>query len=51
VFCSRLLDEAGIAATPGYDFDPERGGGYFRLSYCGALADIEEAMERLYRLR
>jgi aspartate/methionine/tyrosine aminotransferase len=51
VFCNRLLDEAGIAATPGYDFDPERGGGYFRLSYCGALADIEEAMERLYRLR
>jgi aspartate/methionine/tyrosine aminotransferase len=49
-FCARLLDEAAIAATPGFDFDPVGGGGYFRMSYCAALPDIEEAMERLYRI-
>jgi aspartate/methionine/tyrosine aminotransferase len=50
-FCNRLLDEAGIAATPGYDFDAQRGQDYFRLSYCAPLADIEDAIERLCRLR
>jgi aspartate/methionine/tyrosine aminotransferase len=49
-FCARLLDEAQIAATPGFDFDAERGANYFRMSYCAALPDIEEAMERLYRI-
>ncbi len=46
-FCTRLLDETGIAATPGYDFDATRGGAFFRLSYCAALADVREALARL----
>jgi aspartate/methionine/tyrosine aminotransferase len=50
-FCNRLLDEAGIAATPGYDFDAGRGQDFFRLSYCAALPDIEDAIERLCRIR
>jgi aspartate/methionine/tyrosine aminotransferase len=50
-FCARLLEEHKIATTPGYDFDPARGGRYMRMSYCAKLADIEAAMDRLYRLR
>jgi aspartate/methionine/tyrosine aminotransferase len=50
-FCARLLDEQAIAATPGDDFDAERGGRFFRLSYCAALPQIEEAMTRICRIR
>jgi aspartate/methionine/tyrosine aminotransferase len=50
-FCARLLEEQNIAATPGYDFDSARGQNFFRMSYCASLADIEEAVTRLYRMR
>ena len=46
-FCARLLDEAGIAATPGVDFDLRRGGRFVRFSYCGPEADMHEAADRL----
>ena len=46
-FCARLLDEAGIAATPGIDFDAARGARFVRFSYCGPEADMHEAAERL----
>ena len=46
-FCRRLLDETGIAMTPGTDFDPDRGKAYLRVSYSGAEGDIVEAMNRL----
>jgi aspartate/methionine/tyrosine aminotransferase len=46
-FCNRLLDEAGIAATTGLDFDSLHGQNYFRLSYCAPLPDIEDAIIRL----
>ncbi len=49
-FCHRLLNEAGIAATPGHDFDAQGGSNYFRFSYCAALPDIEDAIERLQRM-
>ncbi len=49
-FCARLLAEQNIAATPGLDFDAQRGGRYFRLSYCGPLEDVEAAISRLKRL-
>jgi aspartate/methionine/tyrosine aminotransferase len=49
-FCQRLLDEAGIVATPGHDFDAARGARFLRLSYCAPLADIEAAVQRLQRL-
>lgn len=49
-FCARLLAEHGIAATPGLDFDAQRGGRYFRLSYCGDLADVEDAMRRMKQI-
>jgi aspartate/methionine/tyrosine aminotransferase len=50
-FCNRLLDEAGIAATTGLDFDSARGKDFFRLSYCAPLEDVEEAIARLCRMR
>ena len=49
-FCDRLLREAGIAATPGIDFDPVRGDRFVRFSYCGPEADIVEAARRLSTL-
>jgi len=42
-----MLDAAGIAATPGVDFDPARGGRYLRFSYCGAPEDMAAAPGRL----
>ena len=46
-FCRALLEEAGIAVTPGVDFDPIRGDRYVRLSFAGATTDMEEAGRRL----
>jgi aspartate/methionine/tyrosine aminotransferase len=46
-FCRRLLIEAGVAATPGLDFDPGRGATTLRLSYAGAEADVAEGARRL----
>ncbi len=46
-FCKRMLEEIGVAATPGIDFDPERGRGYVRFSFSGATADMAEAARRL----
>jgi aspartate/methionine/tyrosine aminotransferase len=45
--CARILREAGVAVTPGLDFDPERGAGTLRFSYAGATADIAEGLRRL----
>jgi aspartate/methionine/tyrosine aminotransferase len=50
-YCGRLLDEAGVAATPGFDFDAARGQNFFRFSYCAPLPDIVDALNRLSRLR
>jgi aspartate/methionine/tyrosine aminotransferase len=46
-FATRMLEEAGVAATPGVDFDPLRGGHFLRLCYAGAGADMREAVERI----
>jgi aspartate/methionine/tyrosine aminotransferase len=46
-FCGRLLDEAGVAATPGVDFDRTGGNRYVRFSYAGTRASIEMALERM----
>lgn len=46
-FAHRLLREAGVAATPGVDFDPDCGGRYLRLSFAGETSVIEYAMDRL----
>jgi aspartate/methionine/tyrosine aminotransferase len=46
-FAARMLEETGIAATPGVDFDEARGRHYMRFSYAGATADMAEAARRL----
>lgn len=46
-FCKRLLVQAGVATTPGLDFDPGRGATTVRLSYAGAAADVAEGVARL----
>lgn len=46
-FAARLLAEAGVALTPGIDFDPRRGGHTIRLSYAGSAADVSEAGQRI----
>jgi len=46
-FCARMLNEVGIAATPGVDFDRERGNQFLRFSYCGPEPDMAEAARRL----
>ena len=46
-FAKRMLEEAGVAATPGIDFDPQRGKRFIRFSYARSAADMREAMERI----
>lgn len=46
-FSKRMLEEAGVAATPGLDFDPIEGSHYLRLSFAGSGADCREAINRL----
>ncbi|MDR3494239.1 MAG: aminotransferase class I/II-fold pyridoxal phosphate-dependent enzyme [Ancalomicrobiaceae bacterium] len=46
-FTRRMLLEAGVAATPGPDFDSRRGSGYMRFSFAGSEADIVEAVQRI----
>jgi LL-diaminopimelate aminotransferase len=49
VFCKRLLEEAGIVATPGPGFG-EHGEGFVRFSITQPTRRIEMAVERLQRL-
>ncbi|WP_439522695.1 pyridoxal phosphate-dependent aminotransferase [Marivita sp.] len=48
-FARAILDEAGVAVTPGLDFDPVRGGGTLRFSYARSTEDIIEGLDRLSR--
>jgi len=46
-FAQDILAEAGVAVTPGLDFDLDRGAGTLRFSYARATEDIEEGLARL----
>ncbi|MBV6632372.1 MAG: aminotransferase class I/II-fold pyridoxal phosphate-dependent enzyme [Alphaproteobacteria bacterium] len=46
-FCSAMLNEIGVAMTPGVDFDPDRGNRYVRLSFAGPESDMIAACDRL----
>ena len=46
-FCDAMLNRAGVAATPGIDFDRTDGHGFVRFSYAGTTQSIEDALERL----
>ncbi len=46
-FCKHMLAEAGVAATPGHDFDPLRGAGTVRFSFARSTEDMIEGARRL----
>ena len=48
-FAEEILAEAGVAVTPGLDFDKARGAGTLRFSYARSTEDITEGLARLKR--
>lgn len=44
---SEILEKAGVAVTPGLDFDPLRGHTMMRFSYARSTSDIREGLARL----
>ena len=48
-FARRMLAEAHVAATPGFDFDTAEGHRTMRLSYAGRVEDMAEAVTRIGR--
>ena len=46
-FCRTLLQEAGVAATPGVDFDRTNGSRFVRFSYAGSRETLEQALDRM----
>jgi aspartate/methionine/tyrosine aminotransferase len=45
-FAFEILEQAGVALTPGVDFGPH-GEGYLRLSYANSLENLDEGLNRL----
>jgi (5-formylfuran-3-yl)methyl phosphate transaminase len=45
-FALRILDEAGVAVTPGIDFGPGAEG-YIRISYACSMENLKEGLTRL----
>lgn len=48
-FAGQLLREAGVAVTPGLDFDPARGHQTMRFSYAASEGQILEGLSRISR--
>jgi aspartate/methionine/tyrosine aminotransferase len=46
-FAKRMLEEAGVAATPGIDFDPIDGKHFVRFCYAGSAAEMHDAVARI----
>jgi aspartate/methionine/tyrosine aminotransferase len=46
-FCKTMLEQAGVAATPGIDFDRVDGKRFVRFSYAGTRETVEQALERI----
>jgi len=46
-FAGEILEKAGVAVTPGLDFDPARGGQTLRFSYAQGTREIAEGLARL----
>ncbi|MFQ5509542.1 MAG: aminotransferase class I/II-fold pyridoxal phosphate-dependent enzyme [Leptospirillia bacterium] len=47
--CHRLLEEAGVAVTPGADFGDYRAAEHVRLSYATSLSRLQLGIERMTR--
>jgi aspartate/methionine/tyrosine aminotransferase len=48
-FALRMLEEAGVAITPGIDFGVHRARSHVRFAYTRSLADLEEGVARMAR--
>ncbi len=48
-FCQAMVREAGVATTPGIDFDRVNGNRFVRLSYAGTREAVEEGLDRFGR--
>ena len=46
-FCFNMMQRAQVALTPGRDFGPAAGERYLRLSFASAMAELEQAVQRL----
>ena len=46
-FCNDILNQAGVAITPGLDFDQKRGNSTIRFSYARSTKDIVEGAKRI----
>ncbi|WP_237565941.1 aminotransferase class I/II-fold pyridoxal phosphate-dependent enzyme [Ornithinimicrobium cerasi] len=46
-WCRDLLDDCGVAITPGVDFDTAQGHTKVRLSFAGSTAEVAEALDRM----
>jgi aspartate/methionine/tyrosine aminotransferase len=46
-FCRRMLEETGVAAAPGIDFDPVQGNRFIRFSFAVSTPLVEAALARL----
>ena len=47
VFARRLLEQAGVAVTPGLDFGAHRPGAHLRFAYTTDLPQLAEGVERI----
>lgn len=43
-FCTRMIEQAGLAATPGFCFGSDE---HIRLTYCYSMQELQEGMKRL----
>ena len=48
-FCTRLLEEAGVAITPGRDFGDNAAARHVRFAYTTSLQRLQEGIDRLRR--
>lgn len=48
-FCRMLLEEHGVAVTPGTDFGEHNANSYVRFAFTAAMPRLEQAAERLQR--
>jgi aspartate/methionine/tyrosine aminotransferase len=46
-FCSKLLNDTGVAVASGIDFSTMQGNKFIRMSFAGPTSDIEEGLRRI----
>lgn len=47
VFCQQLLQETGVAITPGFDFGDQNANVYIRIAYTTNIERLEQAIARI----